>query len=217
MADGVMPERARVVVLVAHPDDETLWAGGTLLMHQGWTTFVGSLCRSSDNDRAPRFFRALELLGAHGAMADLDDGPDQSPLAAEEVRATLLSLLPGGRIDLLVTHGPRGEYTRHVRHEEVSRNVLEMWASGQIVSRELWLFAYADGGGSHLPEVEQGADLLLELSEDVWKRKQGLLTETYGFAVDSWEARVAPPREAFWRLVSARDAWAWLERGRPHR
>jgi LmbE family N-acetylglucosaminyl deacetylase len=216
VADGVVPDRAKVVVLVAHPDDETLWAGGMLLMHRAWTTFIATLCRSSDDDRAPKFFRALELLGAQGAMADLDDGPAQAPLGAEEVRATLRSLLPSGWIDLLVTHGLRGEYTRHVRHEEVSRSVLEMWARGEIVSRELWLFAYADGGGSHLPEVEKGAHLLVELSEDVWKRKQGLLTETYGFSRESWEARVAPRREAFWRLASAGDAWAWLRRGGPH-
>jgi LmbE family N-acetylglucosaminyl deacetylase len=216
VADGVLPERARVVVLVAHPDDETLWAGGTLLMHGDWTTFIATLCRSSDDDRAPKFFRALELLGAQGAMADLDDGPAQAPLGREEVRATLRSLVPSGWIDLLVTHGPRGEYTRHVRHEEVSRGVLEMWARGEIVARELWLFAYADGGGNRLPEVEKGAHLLVELSEDVWKRKQGLLADTYGFTGESWEARVAPRREAFWRLTSAGDAWAWLERGRPH-
>ena len=208
------PEKARVAVLVAHPDDETLWAGGTMLTHRGWAIFVGSLCRSSDGDRASRFFRAMERLGAQGAMADLDDGPaPQAPLDAEEVRTSILSLLPNGPFDLLITHGPTGEYTRHLRHEEVCRGTLELWSAGLISARELWLFAYTDGRGSHLPEVEPGADLVVELSEDAWSGKRDLLADTYGFSPESWEARAAPRREAFWRLASPVDALAWLERG----
>ncbi|MBN2195193.1 MAG: hypothetical protein JW751_20415 [Polyangiaceae bacterium] len=207
MTNDATPENARVVVLIAHPDDETLWAGGTLLMHPGWTTFVGCLCRASDGDRAPRFVQALACLGAQGGMADLDDGPaPQAPLDTRELHTTLLSLLPGGQIDILVTHELFGEYARHLRHEEVSRSVLEMWASGGIVSRELWLFAYADAEGTQLPEAEPGADVLVELSEDVWRRKRSRLANTYGLSARSWEARAASRREAFWRLTSPSDA-----------
>jgi LmbE family N-acetylglucosaminyl deacetylase len=209
-----MPEMAKVVVLVAHPDDETLWAGGTLLMHGGWTTFVGTLCRAGDEDRAPKFFRALERLGAKGKMADLDDGPAQSPLDEKQVRSTLLSLVPGGHCDLIMTHAPKGEYTRHVRHEEVSRSVFRMWANGEIQAQELWLFAYEDGDGRYLPRPEETADILVEVPYELWEIKRRLLTEIYGFVPESWEVQTAPRREAFWRLVVPEDAWAWLERGR---
>jgi LmbE family N-acetylglucosaminyl deacetylase len=215
VADCVMPEKAKVAVLVAHPDDETLWAGGTLLMHRGWTTFVGTLCRAGDEDRAPKFFRALDLLGAKGAMADLDDGPAQDPLAEDQVRATLLSLVPREHFDLILTHAPEGEYARHLRHEEVSRSVLRMWACGEIQSRELWLFAYEDGGGRHLPRAEDSADIFVDLSDEVWEVKRSLLMETYGFAPDSWEARTTPRREAFRRLVRPDSVRACLERRRP--
>src|ERR1039457_6135156 len=99
VTNDAMPERANVVVLVAHPDDETLWAGGTLLMQRGWTTFVGTLCRARDEDRAPKFFRALDMLGAKGAMADLDDEPAQVPLDEDKVRETILSLVPSETFD----------------------------------------------------------------------------------------------------------------------
>jgi LmbE family N-acetylglucosaminyl deacetylase len=214
VADCVMPEKARVLVLVAHPDDETLWAGGTLLMHGGWATFIGTLCRAGDEDRAAKFFRALDHLGAKGAMADLDDGPAQVPLGAEQVRATLLSLVPKEHFDLILTHAPKGEYTRHLRHEEVSRSVLRMWACGEIQSRELWLFAYEDGGGRQLPHAEDSANILVDLSDEVWTAKRSLLTEIYGFVPDSWEVQTTPRREAYWRLVVPDDAWAWLERAR---
>ena len=215
MADCLMPEKAKVAVLVAHPDDETLWAGGTLLMHRGWTTFVGTLCRAGDEDRAHKFFRVLDLLGTKGAMADLDDGPAQVPLGEDQVRATLLSLMPAEHFDLILTHGPRGEYARHLRHEEVSRSVLRMWACGEIQSRELWLFAYEDGGGRQLPRAEDSADILVDLSDEIWTVKRSLLTETYGFTPDSWEARTTPRREAFWRLVEPDNAQAYLAVRRP--
>ena len=214
MADCAIPEKANVVVLVAHPDDETLWAGGTLLMQGGWTTFVGTLCRAGDEDRAPKFFRALDLLGAKGAMADLDDGPEQTPLEHSQVRTTLLSLVSREHVDLILTHSPRGEYTRHLRHEEVSRCVLRMWACGEIQSRELWLFAYDDEGGRRLPSAESDADIFVELSDEVWAIKRDLLTRIYGFVPDSWEAQTNPRREAFWRLTMPEDAWASLRRGR---
>ena len=209
-----MPEKAKVVVLVAHPDDETLWAGGTLLMHGGWTTFVGTLCRAGDGDRASKFFRALDLLGAKGAMADSDDGPAQDPLDEDQVRATLLSLVPKEHFDLVLTHAPKGEYTRHLRHEEVSRSVLRMWAEGEIQSRELWLFAYDDEEGRQFPRAENGADIVVDLSDEVWAVKRNLLTQIYGFVPESWEVQTTPKREAFWRLSVPDDTWACLERGR---
>ena len=118
---------ARVAVIVAHPDDETLWAGGLLLSHPEWSPFVVTLCRGEDPDRAPKFFKALERLGAKGIMGKLDDGPDQFPLSSEHVEDTILSLLPKLEFDILLTHAPQGEYTWHRRHGEVSRAVQELW------------------------------------------------------------------------------------------
>ena len=43
-----------VAVIVAHPDDETLWAGGTILSHPSWQWFIVCLCRGSDKDRGLR-------------------------------------------------------------------------------------------------------------------------------------------------------------------
>ena len=74
-------------VIVAHPDDETLWAGGTILTHPGINWVILTLCRKSDPDRAPRFFKAIEQFGAKGLMADLDDGPDQKPLESNRCAA----------------------------------------------------------------------------------------------------------------------------------
>jgi LmbE family N-acetylglucosaminyl deacetylase len=187
----------RVAVVVAHPDDETLWAGGLLLGHTGWNIFVASLCRGKDPDRAPRFNQALEILSARGNMADLDDDPAQEPLADAKVSQTILELLPGRSYDLLLTHGPRGEYTRHRRHEEVARAVRSLWERGELRSAQLWQFAYEDGAGTYPPRPRQDATWQFPLSDSLWTRKRNLITRIYGFGEHSWEARAVTRVEAF--------------------
>ncbi len=103
-----------VAVIVAHPDDETLWAGGTILSHPECEWYIVSLCRGNDKDRAPKFYQALKILKAKGTMGDLDDGPEQIPLNEEEVENAILDLLPAKHFDLIISHNPSGEYTRHI-------------------------------------------------------------------------------------------------------
>lgn len=209
-----MTARESVAVLVAHPDDETLWAGGTLLTESNWSTFIGCACRGSDADRAPKFQRVLTQLAARGRMADLDDGPEQSPLADQAVERALLDCLPSRHFDRILTHSPRGEYTRHRRHEEVARAVLRLWLGKTLSATELWLFAYDDEGGRQLPRALPDADIRRELPREVWQRKHRLITLEYGFAETSWEARVTPTTESFFRVDSAAQARTWLEQTR---
>ncbi|GLH69942.1 hypothetical protein GETHPA_14750 [Geothrix rubra] len=186
-----------VAVVVAHPDDETLWAGGLLLSHPEWSPFIVTLCRGGDPDRSARFRMALARLKAEGAMGGLDDGPDQQPLAARKVQEAILALLPQRPYDLLLTHAPKGEYTRHRRHEEVSRAVRALWRRGAIRARNLWLFAYEDGGHAYPPRPRTDADLQLPLPDALWAQKYSLITEVYGFGEATWEARAVTRQEAF--------------------
>jgi hypothetical protein len=107
--DEVIPgPRLRAAVVVAHPDDETLWCGGYILAHPEFDWRIVTLCRASDPDRAPKFRRVLEQLGAVGEMADLDDEPDQVPLPIEQILETTARLLAGSSYSLILTHGPKG-------------------------------------------------------------------------------------------------------------
>ena len=204
--DEVISGPLRAAVVVAHPDDETLWCGGYILAHPEIHWRVVTLCRGSDPDRAPKFRRVLKDLGAVGEMADLDDGPDQVPLPIEQIQATITRLLAGNSYSLILTHGPRGEYTRHRRHEECCRSVVDLWRSGSIVTNCLWLFAYEDGGRAYLPRVREDADRRDMLAETVWLEKRQLITDVYGYGIDSWEARAVPREEGFWRFNSAQAA-----------
>ena len=87
-----MHKSRTAAVIVAHPDDETLWTGGMIMMHPAWDWFIITLCRATDPDRSPRFHRVLEILHADGDMADLDDGPGQNPLDENLVKTVIQKL-----------------------------------------------------------------------------------------------------------------------------
>ncbi len=199
----VIKPKSNCAVIVAHPDDETLWCGGLILLHPQVSWIVITLCRKSDPDRAPKFFNALEKLNAKGVMGDLDDGPEQRPLSENHVQKTIMELLPCYQFDLIITHSTSGEYTRHLRHEETAEAVLTLWNSNSLQARQLWSFAYEDGQKKYLPRVDRGADLQIELPYNMWQLKYKIITEVYGFSKDSFEAKTTPKEEAFWQFEAA--------------
>ena len=201
-------------VITAHPDDETLWSGGTILMHPEIRWNVFTLCRKSDPDRAPRFAHALTRLGASGTIGDLNDGPEQSPLSSKETEDSILSLLPPtAEYDLVLTHSPFGEYTRHIRHEETGLAVSVLWSTGRLNAGRVWIFAYEDGNGSHTPKAIDPAHRKIVLPEEIFEEKYRIITEVYGFEPGSWEARTVPRVEAFFCFRTPREIAEWYDRG----
>jgi len=198
--------RRRAAVVVAHPDDETLWCGGYILAHPEFLWRIVTLCRAGDADRAPKFRQVLQRFGAEGEMAGLDDGPDQAPLPVELLEETVARLMAGHSYDLILTHGPLGEYTQHRRHAECCRAVVELWRSGCMFTDRLWMFAYQDGGRQYLPRVRSDADRRDVLPDDIWAEKRRLIMELYGFRPDSWEAQTTPREEGFWSFDSPQAA-----------
>ena len=196
-------------VIVAHPDDETLWAGGTILMNplNDWT--IVTICRKSDPDRSTKFSAALKALNAKGKMGDIDDGPEQLPLNISDIEEVILSLLESTSYDLIITHSTQGEYTRHRRHEEVAEAVIGLIESGRLQAPELWMFAYEDGNRKHLPMPINNADQILTLPQDIWNKKYQIITETYGFQEDRWEAKTTPIKESFWIFNSVAKIQSW--------
>lgn len=203
--------RKNIAVIVAHPDDETLWAGGTLLDHPEWDIFIFCLCRKYDADRAPKFKKALDILNSEGTMADLDDGPTQFPQDLNHISELILKALPPLTWDMIITHNPLGEYTRHLRHEEIGKAVMNLWLKNQLHCFELLIFAYEDGNRTHFPRALKQADLYFNLPTNLWEKKYNIMTVIYGFDQDSWEAKTTPKNEAFWKFTEKETAISWLK------
>ncbi len=199
-----------IAIIVAHPDDEILWAGGVILNNPQWNYFIISLCRKNDENRSSKFYKVLKILNAQGIMGNLDDEPEQKPLNILKVEQKILDLLPNTHFDLLITHSPFGEYTKHLRHEEVGKAVIMLWNKGKIAINKLWFFAYEDGNKRYFPKAIENTACFGTLKNEIWIKKYKLITETYGFDKNSWEAKTTPKAEAFWVFNTPNDAINFL-------
>jgi hypothetical protein len=73
------------------------------------------------------------------------------------------------------------------------------------------MFAYEDGGRAYLPRVRDDADQRKVLTEAVWLEKRRLITASYGYSPESWEARTTPREEGFWCVDSVEAAVVRVE------
>lgn len=201
-----------VAIIVAHPDDEILWTGGIILNNPQWNYFIASLCRKNDENRSSKFYRVLKILNAKGTMGNLDDEPDQKPLNTMEVEQKILDLLPKKHFDIIITHSPFGEYTKHLRHEEIGKAVIMLWNQGKIATNKLWAFAYEDGNKKYFPKAIENTSYFEMLKKEIWIKKHTIITETYGFEKDSWEAKTTPKAEAFWVFNKPDEAYKFLNK-----
>lgn len=187
----------KVALIVAHPYDETLWAGGTILRHPSWDWFIVCLCMGDETDRVRKYSEALLQLRAKGVIGDLHGGADQKSLNDTNVEKTIKDLLPGYYFDLIISHHPAGDYTSNIWQEETGKAVIRLWHSGKISAGEFWAFAYEDGDKSYLPKAIESAKIYHVLSKRIWSKKKNIITETYGFDQSSFEAKTTPLAEAF--------------------
>ena len=187
----------RALVLVAHPDDETIWMGGTLARHKDvrWTIFA--LCRKSDPDRMPKFLRVAQYYGARAIICDLED---EGILSVQESIPEIIKIirkeLPQKTFDILFTHGVNGEYG-HPRHKGVHLAVKQMLASGELRSRQVFFFAYKLDEKRKIAVPNVRASYRVELSAKEWKAKRNVIKQLYGFRPHIFENRSCSKVETF--------------------
>lgn len=213
----VSREPQDIVVVVAYPGDETLWAGGAMLSHPSWRWHIVSMFRGSRPDSEPRFEEALCRLGATGEIIGVPEARDKQTALSFDTFASALRVLETREADLLVTHGLYGESRRLCGRDGVGRAVGRLWETGRVVAPKLWVFAYDDDNPDGIPYVLDDADRSTCLSSDVWQEKQDILLNAYGFAPESFVGKACPREEGFY-CFSNRDAfreWKQVHMARP--
>jgi LmbE family N-acetylglucosaminyl deacetylase len=145
-----LPNAPRALV-VAHPDDETLWFGGLLITNPGdWTVICASIPRR-DPVRATKFLGACERLGARGRVLPWTESEAVEPLEhLDEIDLSPYSCV--------VTHNAVGEYG-HLHHRVVHSHVMQAFAGPVLVS----------GYGA------PSSDYTIALREAQWQRKLAAL------------------------------------------
>lgn len=130
------------VVVIAHPDDEVLWAGSLLASNPGrWTVICCSIPRI-DPIRAWKFFDACEMLGAKARLLPLQESPPDRDLLCLEEYLDLASF------DCIATHGPAGE-SNHRHHHQVRECVVRKYPQTPKI-----LFGYGVSDAIICTEIE---------------------------------------------------------------
>lgn len=185
-----------ILVIVAHPDDETIWVGGTILQNRNNKITIISLCRKNDEDRYPKFLKVCELLNAEAHIFDLDDSEegDYKKITNKEIIDKIKTITKDKKYDELYTHGKNGEYG-HIRHKEVHNAVNEMLKKKSLGVKKVFFFDYIKK--DEICYNNSNADKLIRLNEFEYKMKKNLINRIYGFEKESFEFKCCKDTESF--------------------
>ena len=120
-------QKYRKLMIVAHPDDESLWGGAHLL---DGDYFVVCLTNGNNPIRRAEFYNALKEYGCKGFMFSYPDveGGKRSDWSRdrEQIVRDINAFLTCKDWNLIATHNPRGEYG-HIQHQMTSNLVTAVY------------------------------------------------------------------------------------------
>lgn len=126
----------RGLIIVAHPDDETMFCGGAMSQLK-WDWTVVSAVHSLQSPRGQEFTRATTILKAIPIMLDVPYfGKDSlSPIDAHELQARLEKAVDLEDFDVIITHNSFGEFDNK-DHIVINRLI------SRIAPKALWFFGF---------------------------------------------------------------------------
>ncbi|QNK47559.1 PIG-L family deacetylase [Brevibacterium sp. PAMC23299] len=122
------------LMVVAHPDDESIFGGATLLREKGWKVIC--LTNGENETRSNEFSQAMNMIGASFEIWDYPDELEGT-FDADQLKTDLKKVFRMNRIKRIVTHNLNGEYG-HSQHKSLSRILHD------LVCENLYVFDKSD-------------------------------------------------------------------------
>ena len=127
------------LMIVAHPDDETIFGGNLLLNKKGWKVIC--ITNASNSIRRGEFIHAMKLIKAEYEMWDHEDTFFNGNFHPQLI-IDLTKIFLAKPYKLIVTHNSNGEYG-HIQHKalhRIVRNILKSRKCPQNI-QNLYLFS----------------------------------------------------------------------------
>ena len=193
-------DKADKLMIVAHPDDETIWGGGHLLQDMG-RYLVVCITAGTDPVRDEELRKAMAICNARYlrlGFPDLDamNKQDRWKTVGIDIRATLSNIMTAKPWKTIVTHNPRGEYG-HRHHKMTSRFVSSIFKR-KIRHGDLYYF-----GIYYKPRHSKKLDRHQPLPDDIAAIKTGKMLPVY--------ASQSGPRKSYEHMFRHED---WIRHDR---
>ena len=130
------------LMIVAHPDDETIW-GGAHLMKGNYTV----LCITNGNNkkRKAEFNQVMKKAGSKGMILSFPDKTngkrDNWKSCKKEIKNKIKKVIDSKDWDEIITHNPNGEYG-HIHHKMVSKFVTNLLKSEKKTKQLIYFGRY---------------------------------------------------------------------------
>lgn len=175
-------EHIKALVLVAHPDDETIFCGGTMLRNPDWEWAVVCVTMQLSTPRLQEFRHAMDMFRGYGvnitSNQTLEQKDEGQELSAEEAEVWKVKIrdLPQAP-DIVFTHNTEGEYG-HPHHRSLNRIVHELF-------QNVWEFI-CPGAVNVTPQPFKATSNLMPLSQDILNKKTEIFNRSYTTQLNCW-------------------------------
>ena len=114
------------LMIVAHPDDETIW-GGAHLIEGNYTVLC--ITNGNNKERKTEFKKAIKLTHSKGIILSYPDKTngkrDNWNSSKKKITKEIKKIIQSKNWNLIVTHNPDGEYG-HIHHKMISQIVTKI-------------------------------------------------------------------------------------------